>query len=223
MPTFDLEARPEAVPAARGLVRELLDLWGEQDLRDDVDLVLSELLGNVVLHAPGPARLVVDRAEDGVRLEVRDASPVPPRRRSSGEAATTGRGLNLVAALTTGWGVAAREDRRPGKAVWCVVPRVAGEEVVPDIDVDALLAAYDDDDLGEAVEHARQHDPAALTVHVGEAPVALLLAAKDHLDGVLRELALAEGAGGLPLEVVEQMGRAVRAFADARTASCGRC
>ena len=83
--------------------------------------MLSELLANAVLHAPGPARVVVERDEDGVRLEVRDTSPVPPLRRASGSAATTGRGLNLVDALCSRWGVSERTDGEPGKTVWCVV------------------------------------------------------------------------------------------------------
>ena len=115
MPVLDLVARPEAVPRTRGLVRELLDGWGEAALRDDVDLVLSELLANAVLHAPGPARVVVEQDADGVRLEVRDTSTVPPRRQASGRAATTGRGLHLVDTLADRWGVVAATT---GKSVW---------------------------------------------------------------------------------------------------------
>lgn len=203
MPTLALEAWPEAVPRARAFVRELLEDWGESELRDDVELVLTELMGNVVLHAPGEAEVVVEQQPEGVRLEVRDTSTAMPVRRTSGGAATTGRGLNLVAALTSGWGVLERGDGRPGKAVWCVVPRERVEVPVPDIDLDELMAAFTD-------------EPDGFEVTVGEAPVALVLQAKDHLDGVLRELALAEGGAGLPQEVLEPMARAVRQFAEAR-------
>lgn len=206
VPTFDVEARPEMVPQARARVRGMLEEWGAGHLREDVDLVLTELLGNVVLHAPGPTRIAVERDQSGVLLEVRDGSQTHPVRRSAALAATTGRGLNLVAAICSGWGVRNRDDDRPGKTVWCVIPHVAQDEVVPDLDVDALLASYGDrEDLHEEVE-----------VRVGEAPVGLMVAAKDHLDSVLRELTLAEGGGGLPAEVVEPMVRAVRRFGPAR-------
>jgi len=207
VPVLDLVARPEAVPRTRGLVREVLDGWGEAALRDDVDLVLSELLANAVLHAPGPARVVVERDTAGVRLEVRDTSPVPPLRRISGRSATTGRGLNLVNALCSSWGVSERGDGEPGKSVWCVVGGVEQELPDVDLDVDALLAAFDDDEDDE---------PTAAEVRLGAAPVLLLLEAKDQLDGVLRELALAEAAGDLPQDVVEAVSAATRRFAPAR-------
>ena len=219
MPVLDLEARPEAVPLTRGVVRGLLAEWGVSDLRDDVDLVLSELLANAVLHAPGPARIVVERARTGVRLEVRDTSTTPPVRRSSGGSATTGRGLNLVSALCSSWGVLERDDGEPGKTVWCVVGGERTEELPEvDLDVEALLAAFDDVDdvLDAVVVSPRPDEPPAVVVDLGSAPVALLAEAKDHLDGVLREIALAESAGGLPQEVVEAMSDAVRRFAVAR-------
>ncbi|MCW2607203.1 MAG: Histidine kinase [Frankiales bacterium] len=206
MPVLDLEARPEAVPLARAWARDVLDGWDAGDLRADLDLALSELLANAVLHAPGPARLVLERDADGVRLEVRDGSSTPPLRRASGGGATTGRGLNLVAALAQEWGVLDRADGEPGKTVWCLLTGTS-DELVPDLDVDALLASFDDegDEADTRVE-----------VHVGDAPVALLREAKDHLDGVLREIALAVCAGSLPREVVEPMAAAARRFAEAR-------
>ena len=216
MPVLDLVARPEAVPRTRGLVRELLDGWGEAALRDDVDLVLSELLANAVLHAPGPARVVVERDADGVRLEVRDTSPVPPQRQASGRAATTGRGLHLVDALCSRWGVAERPDGEPGKSVWCVVGGTGVDELPEDedVDVDAVLAAFDDDlddlPVGGDVEPT-------VEVRVGPAPVALLLEAKDQLDGVLRELALALGDDDLPGDVAQTVSEAARRFGAARS------
>ncbi len=205
MPELDLQARPDAVPLARSWAREVLVPWGLDHLRPDLDLALSELLANAVLHAPGPARVVLERAQDGLRLEVRDSSPTSPVRRVSGGGATTGRGLNLVAALADGWGVGARSDGEAGKTVWCVLTGTADEQI-PDLDVDTLLASFDDDD-----------DDGRVVVVVGDAPAELLRQAKDHLDSLLREIALAEGAGSLPREVVEPMATAARRFAEART------
>ena len=209
MPLLDLEARAEAVPQARTWARAVLAGWDAESLRDDVDLVLSELLANAVLHAPGAARIVLERADGGVRLEVRDLSATLPVRRQSGSGTTTGRGLNLVAALSRDWGVVARDDGDPGKAVWCLLTGDADEQV-PDLDLDALLDAFTDEgDDGPAA-------PQWAEVHVGEAPVGLLREAEDHLDGLLREIALAEGAGGLPREVVEPITAAVRRVAEVR-------
>ncbi len=205
MPALDVDARPESVPQARVFARGLLDVWGEADLRDDVDLLVTELMTNAVLHAPGRARVEVAREADGVRLAVLDSSPTTPVRRSVSGASTTGRGLNLLSALSSSWGVTPREDGLPGKAVWCRVAHDRPEQPVPDINLDELLAAFDDNGQD------------GVTVPVGQAPVVVLLEAKDHLDGLLREIALAEGSSGLPAEVVDSMADAVRHFDAART------
>ncbi|MEU3529503.1 ATP-binding protein [Streptomyces sp. NPDC038707] len=95
-------------------------------------LVVAELAANAVLHGRVPGRdfelrLSFDRAAGVVRVEVSDTHPVRPQ--PNGPAAPSrpldaegGRGLLLVAAVATRWGVG--ERRGPGKAVWaeCEVP-----------------------------------------------------------------------------------------------------
>ncbi|MFE7094542.1 SpoIIE family protein phosphatase [Streptomyces erythrochromogenes] len=125
------QADPEGLSDARYALRQALRDWGVPELADDVELAAGELLVNALLHTDGGAVLTMEVLPEPVRrirLWVKDRSSVWPRRRSPGEAATTGRGLLLVDALATHWGVESRGD---GKAVWCEFdvagsPRSAG-------------------------------------------------------------------------------------------------
>ncbi|MEV6950897.1 SpoIIE family protein phosphatase [Streptomyces sp. NPDC051183] len=113
------QADPEGLSEARYALRQALRDWGMPELADDVELAAGELLVNALLHTDGGAVLTMEVLPEPVRrirLWVKDRSSVWPRRRTPGESATTGRGLLLVDALATHWGVESRGD---GKAVWC--------------------------------------------------------------------------------------------------------
>ncbi|MFD3677584.1 SpoIIE family protein phosphatase [Streptomyces sp. NPDC058613] len=113
------QADPEGLSEARHALRQALRDWGMPEIADDVELAAGELLVNALLHTDGGAVLTMEVLPEPVRrirLWVKDRSSVWPRRRTPGEAATTGRGLLLVDALATHWGVESRGD---GKAVWC--------------------------------------------------------------------------------------------------------
>lgn len=113
------QADPEGLAETRAVLREALEDWGLAALVDDVQLAAGELLVNVLLHTEGGAVLtleVVPGPVRRVRLWVKDRSSAWPRRRWPGEAATSGRGLLLVDAVSARWGV---EPRGDGKAVWC--------------------------------------------------------------------------------------------------------
>ncbi|MFF2503033.1 SpoIIE family protein phosphatase [Streptomyces sp. NPDC058067] len=112
-------ADPQGLAETRTALRRALQDWGFASIVDDVEVAAGELMVNALLHTeagavvtlevlPGPARRV--------RLWVKDRSSVWPRRRTPGEAATSGRGLLMVDAYTDAWGV---EPRGDGKAVWC--------------------------------------------------------------------------------------------------------
>ncbi|MFE2035350.1 ATP-binding protein [Streptomyces scopuliridis] len=115
---------PSCVGLARLELRKALTAWGLSALEDAAILVLSELLTNAVRHAhvsPGreietrylPVRLPAPR---GLRIEVHDADPVRPARRTENVNACDGRGLVIVEALADEWGVADRVG--VGKMVW---------------------------------------------------------------------------------------------------------
>ncbi|MET7390024.1 ATP-binding protein [Streptomyces sp. NPDC005385] len=108
---------------ARRLAVQQLHDWGVphgSDLSDLVAQVVAELAANAVTHGHVPGRDVELRlrlAADGtVRVEVADARgdrrPVTP---GAGADAESGRGLRIVAALSSAWGT---EDRQVGKTVW---------------------------------------------------------------------------------------------------------
>lgn len=89
---------------------------------DSVVLVCSELVTNVVLHGAGPVRLSIALRSDGVLVQVGDSTPGRARLRAQGPGpqSTSGRGLVIVEALSSQWGVLS-EAR--SKTVWALVAR----------------------------------------------------------------------------------------------------
>lgn len=112
-----LPPEPSAAGQARAWVAERLAAWDVTGVVDDVRLVVSELVSNAVLHARTVIEVVLSIAEGVIELAVRDHNPRTPRPRvqRADDAATSGRGLMLVEALSDDWGVA---ERMEGKEVW---------------------------------------------------------------------------------------------------------
>jgi len=87
---LELGALAGAVPCARLHTRHVLWEWGLTALRDDAELLVSELVTNAV-HAsrsmewifPVRMRLLSDRAQ--VAIVVWDANPQPPVRTEAGQ------------------------------------------------------------------------------------------------------------------------------------------
>ncbi|MFG2758416.1 ATP-binding protein [Streptomyces wuyuanensis] len=101
----------------RRILRSYLGLWGMPGLADDASLALTELLANVVRHVPDRrCALLIERGPEGVRVEVRDESPVLPRLLGSSPEDESGRGLALVDAVVHKGGVS--QTGAPGKTVW---------------------------------------------------------------------------------------------------------
>jgi anti-sigma regulatory factor (Ser/Thr protein kinase) len=102
--------------SARRFVAAALATWALDELCDTLALLTSELVTNVVLHVRAECELRVRRLPGAVRVEVRDPSPVAPHRgHQHRDPGTTGRGMVLVDALASDWGVDAGAD---GKTVW---------------------------------------------------------------------------------------------------------
>lgn len=145
-------AQPSSVPAARRLVREHLRSQGLADLSDDAELLVAELVGNVVLHVGGTVEVGVQAGDGVVLVEVSDASPVGPQIRMFSATSSTGRGLRLVQALASEYGVRTSEA---GKAIWVKLTtttagRGDGElaESFAGVDWLAELAGVDDNGNG---------------------------------------------------------------------------
>ena len=115
-----LAASPAVVSDARALAAGALLAWAcPAPVVEDAVTVISELVTNAVVHAAPPVRLRLALADppEGrtVRIEVSDGSPRPPQVRAPSTSAPGGRGLRIVAALTTRHGVLPTAG---GKTVW---------------------------------------------------------------------------------------------------------
>ena len=97
--------------------RAVTDLLGDGPLADDVRLVVSELVTNVLRHTDGGGvlRLRDSRPDGPVRIEVEDAAAVIPAVPVGDPAGPGGQGLRIVAGAAHRWGV--RRTWR-GKVVW---------------------------------------------------------------------------------------------------------
>jgi anti-sigma regulatory factor (Ser/Thr protein kinase) len=111
-----LSSHPTSAGAARRFVHDTLVRWLDASADDEAILLCTdELVTNAIIHVASDVELVV-RSEAGVvRVEVHDASARPPLRRLPPPDAETGRGLQLVEALATRWGVSPLDT---GKSVW---------------------------------------------------------------------------------------------------------
>lgn len=122
---------PESPAAARHLVTETLEAWGKAPATTtDAELIVSELATNAVVHGGSTLAVSVVRLKHGVRLEVTDSGSGTPRRALADVTASSGRGLAIVDAIASRWGVDYRPD---GKTVWAELTELDGDDgrVVP--------------------------------------------------------------------------------------------
>lgn len=105
--------------AARRFVRNTL-AGLPKDLVADVELMVSELASNCVVHARTGFEVCLLRAPGTLRVEVTDEGLGDPRIHSPAHDGRKGRGLMIVDALSDTWGVEHRPDGE-GKTVWFAV------------------------------------------------------------------------------------------------------
>ena len=108
-------AEPGSAPLARSAVQQHCRRWGLGDLCEDATLIVTELVANAVRHAGTVIRLQLRRTDGGLRLEVTDGSVRPVQQTLPDLLDEGGRGLALVDALSTRYGVEGQPD---GKTVW---------------------------------------------------------------------------------------------------------
>jgi anti-sigma regulatory factor (Ser/Thr protein kinase) len=116
-----LDPRPDVVARVRRAARAVLGLWDRDVQEPEMSLLLSEVVTNAVRHAGTVFDVTLIMDGDTVRCEVRDGSPRMPHTGHPGPQEAGGRGLLLVEALSTAWGV---EFDGTGKRVWFELPSV---------------------------------------------------------------------------------------------------
>ena len=200
-----------SVRAGRRFVHSRALLVGARDLADDAALVAAELLANAVQHGLPPVTVCVRGADGRLLLEVRDGSSRSPVLPAPSTSNMTGRGLVLVEALTTEWGV--RREPDGGKTVWCELRTDRAADRVP-ADLRAVLSQWEDNPATAEQRH---------TVVLGDVPTVFLLEAKAHIDNLVREFSLAAAAGEsgeavVPPHLARLIDTVVHGFADARAA-----
>lgn len=119
MTSLLLELEPSAVAPgtarrrARGVLAGL-----PAPVVDDVLLVVTELVTNAVEHGRAPVCLELVVRRGAVEVGVTDGSPRRPRALAPSTTGEGGRGIALVVAVASSWGVDPHEG---GKRVWARV------------------------------------------------------------------------------------------------------
>ncbi len=115
----------DTVRVARDFTAATLRRWGVADRREDIVIVVSELLTNALRYAVPcsgavwprwPVRLGLLQPGPWVLCAVSDPSYEVPAPREPGWSDETGRGLHVVESLCDQWGCTAPTPR--GKVVW---------------------------------------------------------------------------------------------------------
>jgi hypothetical protein len=121
---------PQSARNARRLTRTTLRDWGLGALAEDAEAIVGEFVANAVTHAAllaeegrrvGPDNLglrLLRRAGE-VTCAVLDPSDAAPVLKAPGNAEESGRGLQMVDALSDVWGWSPVAGR--GKAVWAIL------------------------------------------------------------------------------------------------------
>lgn len=107
-----------AVARARHASARVCHEWGIERA-EDVELVISELVGNAVVHGGGFVRVRLFDCTEGVRIEVEDGNPTPPLAVEGHTGRPGGMGVRFVERLAR-WGWQPTAD---GKLVWALVKR----------------------------------------------------------------------------------------------------
>ena len=186
--TAELEPDPVSVGSARRLVARALEEWRREELVDTATLVVSELVTNAVLHARSPVVLTLLLGDDGVRIEVADASPEGPAPKDYSANAATGRGLHVISGLATEWGV--RDVPGDGKVVWIDLSQEHEWSSVAEPDLSQWSDLEPGDDAAAGGAGADPDSPELLEVAIVGLLVDLQRRVAEHHDELMREFAL---------------------------------
>ncbi len=185
-----LPASPPSVKLARSWVSKVLEEIGREDLVDSAQLGVSELVTNALIHSRPPLSVRVRGTIDHPRIEVVDSSPVPPQRVAvvpeiedvdDANLTTFGRGLDLVAMMSTRWGSDLAHDGR-SKSVWFEPSGELSAEAHHEGEIFAF-----DPQLGDTDETA---DGERMTLHLLGVPARLFGELRRYHFEVRREMRL---------------------------------
>ena len=108
-------------------VRRRLRIWlantFDREFVERVELGVTELLTNAVVHGGGTGIPSAELRDHVVRIEVRDRSTRRPRLREPEPNSLGGRGLFIVASISDRWGVELLDGE---KIVWCEMAATPG-------------------------------------------------------------------------------------------------
>ena len=145
--THALSAEAGSVRAARDFTLATLRRKGTAHSSQDIAVVVSELVTNALLHAlPGqadtgprrPIRLGLLQHGRWLLCAVADPGRTVPVPRTPGALAEAGRGLQMVCALSDGWGYTTPSNA--GKVVWARFTAPPGTKRVSDAQRDEIAA-----------------------------------------------------------------------------------
>jgi anti-sigma regulatory factor (Ser/Thr protein kinase) len=108
-------ATSEAITEARHFAADITADWDHSLVSDDVQLIVSELASNAVRHAHSEFIVVMSDTDASIRIAVFDTSHEVAILQHPENSSSSGRGLMLVTALSSTWGVEQTDD---GKVVW---------------------------------------------------------------------------------------------------------
>ena len=110
---------PTAPANTRRWLRDMLTDSGlARELLDDTLLVVDELVMNAVVHAATPISVTLEYSVNACRCSVSDRCATGPLPRVVERADGSGRGLRLVNAIASTWGV---ERSHTGTTVWAEI------------------------------------------------------------------------------------------------------
>ena len=110
----------DAPAAARHFAVDAVRRLGAADLADDTALVVTELAANAIVHAQTGFTVDLTAGPGMLRIEVSDASPLPPAAAADLPALPL-HGLGAVDALASRWGI--ERLGHSGKSVWAELRR----------------------------------------------------------------------------------------------------
>lgn len=117
------------VPArAREWLRDICTTCGLDAVTDDAELIVSELVTNVFLHAHTNCLISAEPGDHVIRVEVTDEDQTDVRPVSAADGSERGRGLHIVAVLASDWGI---QYERTGKTIWFTVSSNADADTSP--------------------------------------------------------------------------------------------